>query len=751
MTLFCFLFVLDYESTRAYAAAQTPSATVDVPVGVILDLQTQPGKKSLISIQMAIEDFYASRPNFTTRVVLHVRDSKQNAVEAASAAVDLMKNTKVAAIIGPVTSEEAEFVAILGSKTQTPVISYSASSASVSVIATPYFVRATIKDSDQSPLLAAIVKYYGWHDIIPVYEDSAYGSGILPSLIDALQSVDARVPYRTAIAPFATDDHIIASLYHLKTLSSRVFVVHMTPSLASRFFRLAASTGMVAEGYAWIATDSITNVVDMDGALDLSVMQGVIGVMPHVPKSPELEQFTARWMENPREYEAKPSIFSLWAYDATQAVALANFDAVVGDTTILSNRTGFVDFTLPYTDSGVAMLVPMEPGTNRNYWIFLKPLTTDLWLGTLTFFFFTGLVVWAIEHRINPEFRGRPSDQIGTTLFFVFSTLVFSHREKLESNLSRLVVVIWVFVVLIITSSYTASLTSMLTVQQLQPVTVNIEQLVKSTARVGYQDGSFVYKMLQKFGFTNERLQNYSTPEQYKDAMLNGSSRGGVDAIFDEIPYLKLFMSKYCSKFTMAGRIYKTDGFGFVFPRDSPLVPDVSRAILNVTEGDIMMEIERKWFGDQKPCLSQSEGVSSTSLNFSNFGGLFLITGTVSVFALLIYILVFLRKEWDDVRAATLDAGDRGGSFWDKAAALAKHYDSIKDKRGSGTARGNMEQELSCNGIISEGPQTPISISEMSALNCVSQQTVASGRTSTEEMPTEQFIELRGLEPRRGN
>ncbi|KAG0472014.1 hypothetical protein HPP92_016560 [Vanilla planifolia] len=193
MTLFCFLFVLDYESTRAYAAAQTPSATVDAR-WVILDLQTQPGKKSLISIQMAIEDFYASRPNFTTRVVLHVRDSKQNAVEAASAAVDLMKNTKVAAIIGPVTSEEAEFVAILGSKTQTPVISYSASSASVSVTANPYFVRATIKDSDQSPLLAAIVKYYGWHDIIPVYEDSAYGSGILPSLIDSLQSVDARVP-----------------------------------------------------------------------------------------------------------------------------------------------------------------------------------------------------------------------------------------------------------------------------------------------------------------------------------------------------------------------------------------------------------------------------------------------------------------------------------------------------------------------------------------------------------------------------
>jgi glutamate receptor, ionotropic, plant len=38
-------------------------------------------------------------------------------------------------------------------------------------------------------------------------------------------------------------------------------------------------------------------------------------------------------------------------------------------------------------------------------------------------------------------------------------------EEKLESNLSRFVVIIWVFVVLILTSSYTASLTSMLTVE----------------------------------------------------------------------------------------------------------------------------------------------------------------------------------------------------------------------------------------------------------------------------------------------
>ena len=46
------------------------------------------------------------------------------------------------------------------------------------------------------------------------------------------------------------------------------------------------------------------------------------------------------------------------------------------------------------------------------------------------------------------------------------------------SNLSRFEVIIWVFVVLILTSSYTASLTSMLTVQQLQPTLTDVNELI---------------------------------------------------------------------------------------------------------------------------------------------------------------------------------------------------------------------------------------------------------------------------------
>lgn len=53
-------------------------------VGLILDLGTSMGKVARTGISLAIEDFYAAHPNYTTRLVLHVRDSMSDDVQAAS-------------------------------------------------------------------------------------------------------------------------------------------------------------------------------------------------------------------------------------------------------------------------------------------------------------------------------------------------------------------------------------------------------------------------------------------------------------------------------------------------------------------------------------------------------------------------------------------------------------------------------------------------------------------------------------------
>ena len=69
----------------AQNAAKTGGDEFSVAVGVILDLGTLVGKIARTSIQMALEDFYAAHKNYSTRLILHIRDSHSNNVQAASA------------------------------------------------------------------------------------------------------------------------------------------------------------------------------------------------------------------------------------------------------------------------------------------------------------------------------------------------------------------------------------------------------------------------------------------------------------------------------------------------------------------------------------------------------------------------------------------------------------------------------------------------------------------------------------------
>lgn len=86
----------------------------------------------------------------------------------------------------------------------------------------------------------------------------------------------------------------------------------------------------------------------------------------------------------------------------------------------------------------------------------------------------------------------------------------------------------------------------MLTVQQLRPTVTDVKELQRRGQYIGYQEGTFIEPMLKKMGFDERRMKKYSTVEQYAVALSKGSANGGVDAVFDEIPYLKMFLSQHC-------------------------------------------------------------------------------------------------------------------------------------------------------------------------------------------------------------
>jgi ionotropic glutamate receptor len=244
-------------------------------------------------------------------------------------ALDLIKNVEVQAILGPTTSMQANFVIDLGEKAQVPIMSFSATSPSLTSIKSAYFFRATLNDSTQVNPISALVQAFGWREAVPIYIDNEYGEGIIPYLTDALQAVDARVSYRSVISPSATDEQIVEELYKLMGMQTRVFIVHMYRSLGTRLFAKAKEIGMMSEGCVWIMTDGLT--ADLFSSPNPSVtgtMQGVLGVKPYVPSTKEIQDFRVRWkrkfqQDNPYIIDAELNIYGLRGYDAAMALALA--------------------------------------------------------------------------------------------------------------------------------------------------------------------------------------------------------------------------------------------------------------------------------------------------------------------------------------------------------------------------------------------------------------------------------------------
>ena len=161
-----------------------------------------------------------------------------------------------------------------------------------------------------------------------MYEDSDYGNGVVPFLIDGLQARSIRVSHRSIIPLTATDSRIVEELLTLQMLQTRVFIVHMSLPIGERLFAKAKTVGMVTKGYAWIVTDGIASLVDSLDQEVIGNMQGFVGVKPFVAVTPRLEDFTWRWKqryssEYPEAQRIEPSIFSLWAYDSVTALAMA--------------------------------------------------------------------------------------------------------------------------------------------------------------------------------------------------------------------------------------------------------------------------------------------------------------------------------------------------------------------------------------------------------------------------------------------
>ncbi|KAL5730809.1 hypothetical protein ACHQM5_003600 [Ranunculus cassubicifolius] len=802
LVLFILLYYLLHLCT---CTGSIVSATIPFNVGVILDMKSWNGIMSQQCINMSVEDFYKKNTHYRTRVILHTEDA-QDVGTAVLTAMSMVKDVKVHVIIGPQKSEQAEVVAELGNKYQVPVISFSATSPSLPQNEVPYFIRMAQNDTYQLQEIASFIKTFKWKEVILIYEETDYGNGIIPSLMEAFQTIDVRVRCRKSIRPNATDDEILKELDKLSLMPTRVFIVHMVSPLGPRFFLRVKDAGLMTKGSAWIITEGLTNLLGSMEDIVIDSMRGVIGIKPRLPRFREIRKFQARMNMKIFQETATTgdmNIFCLHAYDSIWAVALAaetiginrsfeglekyqkkypnttdmfnlslsevgpqllqeilnskfegvsgevhiidgklqpiqfeiinvletmdvrtvkdlslivwpgestnvpkgvilpsgkklkigypmkhtftefvgvkfddisnntivtgycidvftavmkelpydvfyefvpfqaangevgisyehflrqvssqKYDAVVGDITITADRSELVDFSHPYTQGGLVTVIRINCNKRSNLLTLFDPFTRNVWLSYFAVLAFTIFAIWSIEYT-----RGPGAQQI-VSLFKIAWMLVALPINPVGDvrRMTQFVILLYIGLSGTLFSVFMQILTNMVLDGNGQLTAMGLDDLVKNGDFVGYQNGSVAKGyLIELLKFSESQLKVYNSLEEYDDALRKGSKDGGVSAIFDEIPYVRLFLNKFPDKYRRVGVIYGQQGFGFGFPIGSRLVPHVSTAISLLVEKGFRETIESTWLGSETINLDPPQSATSNALSMDKIWGLFVI------------------------------------------------------------------------------------------------------------------------------
>ena len=132
--------------------------------------------------------------------------------------------------------------------------------------------------------------------------------------------------------------------------------------------------------------------------------------------------------------------------------------------------------------------------------------------------------------------------------------------KEVKGNLARLVLGTWLFVILVVTSSFTASLTSMMTVSRFAPSIVDVETLRQMNATVGCNYHSFIPRYLNDtLKIPRINIKNFVGIDDYPKAFDNGE----IEAAFFITPHAKVFLARYCKGYITAAT-FNLGGIGFV-------------------------------------------------------------------------------------------------------------------------------------------------------------------------------------------
>ncbi len=254
-----------------------------------------------------------------------------------------------------------------------------------------------------------------------------------------------------------------------------------------------------------------------------------------------------------------------------------SLDAAVAAFSITAEREARLDFTHPYFTTGLSIAIAQD--SKGGWTTYLKRVFSPDLLKVIFLLAFllllVGLGIWLFERKRNPEqFGGSALDGITSGFWWSAVTMTtVGYGDKAPTSLGgRIIGLIWMFVGIIMISSFTAAITAELTVSQLDAKVSGPEDL--PNVRVATVAGSTGEAFLrsQRIAFVS-----YETAQACLDSVSNDAS----DAAVYDAPILRYMVTtNYREKIRVLPNSFEPQYYGIALPQNSRLREQINRVLL---------------------------------------------------------------------------------------------------------------------------------------------------------------------------
>ncbi len=221
------------------------------------------------------------------------------------------------------------------------------------------------------------------------------------------------------------------------------------------------------------------------------------------------------------------------------AIETGEIDMCINPLTVTSERLRRFHFSQPFFISGLAFAVQAKESSPLL--LFVKRFFSIQFLTVLALLFLIifafGLLLWIVEHRKNPDQFAKGWRGLGDGIWWsaVTMTTVGYGDKAPKTGIGRIISIVWMFIAVIIISSFTGSISAALTFDRLQFSVNNFDDL--RNVQTGTVRNSSTADLLRS---ARINYRGYETLEDAVDAL----NQGELNAVVYDEPLLAFLLAK---------------------------------------------------------------------------------------------------------------------------------------------------------------------------------------------------------------